>query len=157
MKRIIFGKTGEAVSWLGMEGMRFEKDIPEKECIHNIRFASELGINYFDTAPEYNEDRSEDIYGRAFRQMPRDKFLVATKGDNKLSASEITKNIDRSMKRLDVDQIDFYFLWCLITMDQFHNSMKKGKSMEAILAARKQGKIKHVGTSIHMYSENLIK
>ena len=154
-KRITFGKTGESVSWLGMGGMRFEKDIPEKECVNNILYASELGVNYFDTAPVYNEDRSEGIYGRAFKQMKRDNFLVATKGDNGMSAGEITKNIDRSLKRLNVDQIDFYFLWCLITMDQFQNSLKKGRSMEAILRAREEGKIRHVGTSIHMYSESI--
>jgi len=155
MKRIRFGKTDEAVSWLGMGGMRFEKGIPEQECINNIKYANELGINYFDTAPVYNEDRSEGIYGRAFKQMPRDGFKVATKGDNKMSAREIEKNIDRSLLRLNIDQIDFYFLWCLITMDQFHNSIKQGRSLEAILAAREQGKIKHVGTSIHMYSDNI--
>jgi len=155
MQRTRFGKTGESVSWLGMGGMRFDKNIPENKCIENIRFANELGVNYFDTAPVYNEDRSEDIYGRAFKEIPRDSFRVATKGENKLSAKEITRNINRSLKRLNIDQIDFYFLWCLITMDQFYDSLKKGNSMEGILAAKKEDKIKHAGTSIHMYSENI--
>jgi aryl-alcohol dehydrogenase-like predicted oxidoreductase len=114
MNTSIFGKTGKKVTWLGMGGMRFEKDIPEKECIASIRYANELGVNYFDTAPAYNEDRSEDIYGKALSEIPRDKFRIATKGENEKTAREIEKSIERSLNRLKVDRIDFYFLWCII-------------------------------------------
>ncbi len=114
MKYSPFGKTGKKVSRLGMGGMRFEKEIPEKDCISVIRYAHEKGVNYFDTAPIYNEDRSESIYGRAFSEMDRDTFYVTTKGDNIQNAAEITRHIERSLKRLKVEQIDFYFLWCVI-------------------------------------------
>ncbi|MCK4345110.1 MAG: aldo/keto reductase, partial [Bacteroidales bacterium] len=157
MNKTIFGKTGKNVTLLGMGGMRFEKEIPEKECIASIRYANELGINYFDTAPIYNEDRSEDIYGKAFNEMPRDQFLVATKGENEKSAKEIEKSIERSLKRLKVDQIDFYFLWCVIHPHQFEKAKMKGRSLEAIIKAKKKGLISHVGVSTHMYSEDIIK
>lgn len=157
MNKTIFGKTGKNVTWLGMGGMRFEKEIPEKECIASIRYANELGINYFDTAPIYNEDRSEDIYGKAFSKMPRDQFLVATKGENEKSAKEIEKSIERSLKRLKVDQIDFYFLWCVIHPDQFEKAQMKGRSLEAIMKAKVKGQISHVGASIHMYTDDIKK
>ncbi len=97
MKYSPFGKTGKKVSRLGMGGMRFEKEIPEKDCISVIRYAHEKGVNYFDTAPIYNEDRSESIYGRAFSEMDRDTFYVTTKGDNIQNAVEIGRHIERSL------------------------------------------------------------
>jgi predicted aldo/keto reductase-like oxidoreductase len=155
MKCSTFGKTGKNVSCLGMGGMRFEKEIPEKECISVIRYAHERGINYFDTAPIYNEDRSESIYGRAFSEMDRDTFYVTTKGDNIQDAATITKHIERSLKRLNLEQIDFYFLWCVINPFQYKKSLEPGRSLEAILEARDRGLIRHVGISSHMYSKDI--
>ena len=155
MKYSTFGMTGERVSRLGMGGMRFEKKIPEKECIAVIRYAHEKGVNYFDTAPVYNEDRSESIYGRAFQEMGRDSFLVATKGDNCLVDKEITEHIERSLKRLQVEQIDFYFLWCIINRAQYRRSLEPGRSLEAILKAKERGLIRHVGVSTHLDSADI--
>jgi predicted aldo/keto reductase-like oxidoreductase len=121
-----------------MGGMRFEKEIPEKDCISVIRYAHEKGVNYFDTAPIYNEDRSESIYGRAFSEMDRDTFYVTTKGDNIQNAVEITRHIERSLKRLNLEQIDFYFLWCVISPSQYKKAQQPGRSLEAILKAKER-------------------
>ena len=155
MKYSTFGKTGKKVSLLDMGGMRFEKEIPEKECVSVIRYAHEKGVNYFDTAPVYNADRSESIYGRAFKEMDRDSFYVATKGENGFSAEEITKRIERSVKRLNVEQIDFYFLWCIIQPSQFKKALEPGRSLEAIQKAKERGLINHIGISTHMYPEDI--
>ena len=155
MKYSTFGRTGKNVSRIGMGGMRFEKEIPEKDCISVIRYAHDMGVNYFDTAPVYNEDRSESIYGRAFSDMDRDTFYVATKGDNAHSATEITKHIERSLKRLRVEQIDFYFLWCVINPSQYKTALEPGRSWEAILKAKERGLIQHSGISTHMYSDDI--
>ena len=155
MKFSTFGKTNKRVSWLGMGGMRFEKEIPEKDCIALIRHTNELGINYFDTAPVYNEDRSEGIYGRAFKEMDRDHFFVATKGDNRKSAIDIEKTIERSLKRLNIQEIDFYFLWCIISRDEFIKSKMKGRSLEGIIRAKQRGLIRHIGVSTHVYSDDI--
>jgi predicted aldo/keto reductase-like oxidoreductase len=155
MKYSTFGKTGKKVSRLGMGGMRFEREIQEKDCISLIRYAHEKGVNYFDTAPVYNEDRSESIYGRAFSEMDRNTFYVATKGDNALPAEEISKHIERSLKRLNVEQIDFYFLWCVINPSQYKKALEPGRSLEAILKAKELGMVRHVGISTHMYADNI--
>lgn len=156
MKYKQYGKTNEEVSILGMGGMRFDKEIPEEQCIETIRYANqEAGINYFDTAPRYNEDRSEGIYGRAFKSMNRQDFLVATKGPNEFTADEILQSIEQSLKRLNIDQIDFYFLWCIIYWEQYQKTKAKGAALEGILKAKEQGLIKHIGVSTHMYSEGI--
>ena len=155
MKYSTFGKTGKKVSRIGMGGMRFDKEIPEKDCISVIRHAHDKGVNYFDTAPIYNEDRSESIYGRAFSEMDRNTYYVTTKGDNAQDAATITKHIERSIKRLNVEQIDFYFLWCVINPSQYKKAVEPGRSLEAILKAKERGLIRHVGISSHMYSDDI--
>ncbi len=157
MNYTTFGKTGKNVSILGMGGMRFEKEIPEENCVEFIKYANKSGINYFDTAPIYNEDRSESIYGRAFKDMNRNDFFVATKGQNGLSASDMRQSIERSLKRLNIEQIDFFFLWAVIYFEQFEKATQKGQALEAIIKAREEGLIKHIGISTHTESVDIKK
>ena len=157
MKYTDFGKTGKKVSILGMGGMRFNRDIPEKECVSFIHHANELGVNYFETAPEYNEDRSEDIYGKALRNMPNDNWYISTKARNTQTAKEVQATIENSLRRLGVDTINFYLLWCIINPQQYRLSKMAGRSLEAILNAKEKGLIEHVGVSTHMYSDEIKK
>lgn len=65
-----YGKTGKKVSVVGMGGMRFRQadyaDGNLDRCAAVVHRAFERGINYFDTAPGYCDDKSEAIFGRAF-------------------------------------------------------------------------------------------
>lgn len=155
MNYCTYGKTGEKVSQLGMGGMRWTKKIKDADAVKAIHRANELGVNYFDTAPGYCDDRSEDILGQALRDMPNDNWLVATKGQNGLTADAVRAKIETSLKRLGVETIDFYFLWCIITIEQFRKATKKGMCLDGILRAHEEGLIKHVGVSSHLESASL--
>jgi aryl-alcohol dehydrogenase-like predicted oxidoreductase len=74
-----YGKTGKKVSAVGFGGMRFDETKSNAENAELVRYANSKGINYFDTAPGYCSDTSEDIFGEAFKDMPGD-FYVSTKG-----------------------------------------------------------------------------
>ena len=73
-----YGKTGKQVSAIGFGGMHFDASCSIEEGAEIVRYASELGINYFDTAPGYCQDRSEAIFGEAFKAMPY-PYYVSTK------------------------------------------------------------------------------
>lgn len=77
-----YGKTGKKVSAVGFGGMRFDISKSKEENAELLRYANSRGINYFDTAPYYCKDQSEDIFGIAFKNMPND-FYVSTKGTPK--------------------------------------------------------------------------
>ncbi|WP_211724915.1 aldo/keto reductase, partial [Klebsiella pneumoniae] len=62
-------KTGKMDSVVGYGGLRFDLEKSNQENADLVKYAYEKGINYFDTAPGYCDDRSEDIFGLAFRQM----------------------------------------------------------------------------------------
>ncbi len=74
-----YGKTGKKVSAVGFGGMRFDMDKSIEENAELVRYANAKGINYFDTAPGYCNDKSEEIFGEAFKDMPG-QFYVSTKG-----------------------------------------------------------------------------
>ncbi len=77
-----YGKTGAQVSAVGFGGMRFDESKSNEENAELLLHARSKGINYFDTAPEYCSDTSEDIFGIALKQMAdsRSHYYVSTKG-----------------------------------------------------------------------------
>lgn len=159
-----FGKTGIKISTLGFGAMRLpqketngKKVYDEDESIRIIHRAFELGVNYIDTAPDYCDSMSEVIVGKALKGW-RDKVYVSTKNRvEDTSRSNFRKKLEDSLKKLDVDYIDFYHMWG-IGWDDFVEkiNVKNGPMTEAI-KAKEEGLIKHISFSFHDKPENMIK
>ena len=99
-----YGKLGFDVSAVGFGGMQFDTSKPKDENADLLLYAYDKGINYFDTAPGYCGDKSEEIFGAALKRMKsvRDKIYVSTKKmpteqDNIESVAQAVK---KSLKRL---------------------------------------------------------
>lgn len=143
-----YGKTGKNVSVIGFGGMRFTKD--EDQGIQAMLRASEMGINYFDTAPHYCEDRSEIIFGKAFKEFTR-PFYVSTKssiGEEK-TADDVRKRVDAALKRLGTEKIHFFHMWCIMNMDHFNAVIAPGGPLEGALKLKDEGLVDHVVFSSH--------
>lgn len=147
-----YGKTGLQVSAIGMGGMRFaDSDDIEANALL-VRAAYDSGVNYFDTAPGYCADKSEDALGTAFKQMKAESkdrpFYTATKtfADN---PDRLTRELERSLERLNVDCIDFYHMWCILEVGEFERR-RKGGTLDAMEKAREQGLIRNICVSSHM-------
>ena len=129
-------------------------DQDETEAIAVIRKAVELGVNWVDTAAIYGEGRSEELVGRAVRQIPEaDRPLIATKcGRVALGKGEIGKCLKRdsvmaeceaSLKRLQTDCIDLYQMhW-----PEPDEEIEEGWA--TLVELQKQGKVRHIGVSNH--------
>ena len=145
-----YGKTGKKVSAVGFGGMRFDETKSRQENAELIRYANSKGINYFDTAPGYCSDTSEDIFGEAFKNMPGD-FYVSTKGmPTKFDTAEkAISAVKKSIKRLGVKKIDFYHIWCIRKADHYELAMKPGGQYEGLLQCQKEGLIDHIVLSSH--------
>ncbi|NBE52860.1 aldo/keto reductase [Streptomyces boluensis] len=160
MKYTQLGRTGLEVSRLVLGTMNFgpQTDEPESHAIMDAALGA--GINFFDTANVYgwgeNKGRTEEIIGSWFAQGGdrRDKVVLATKmygnmagdGDvwpnhHKLSALNIRRSVDASLKRLQTDYIDLY---------QFHHIDRRTPVEEiwqAVDVLIAQGKILYAGSS----------
>ena len=93
----------------------FGGSLEDDAAIALVDAAFATGINFFDTANVYSQGRSEEVLGRAVAGRPRDSFVVATKlygtmpdGDRGLSREQVLKQIDASLGRLQLDQVDLY-------------------------------------------------
>ncbi|MEK6796922.1 MAG: aldo/keto reductase [Spirochaetota bacterium] len=155
MNSIPFGHTGISVTALGMGGMRFGKEMSEKDAVGVVRYACDRGVTYFDTAPGYCDDRSESIYGKALERAPYRSAVLATKGFNTKSGDEINAAIENSLRKLKRDHIDLYFLWCVMNPEQYAAAKAPSRSLEAILKAKERGLIGHIGVSTHMDSDGI--
>lgn len=113
--------------------------------------ALELGINFFDTANVYSAGSSEEIVGRALRELAnRDEVVIATKvhgrmrpGPNGsgLSRKAILGEIDHSLRRLGVDHVDLY------QIHRWDNATPIEETVEALHDVVKAGKARYVGAS----------
>lgn len=149
-----YGQTGAQVSAVGFGGMRFDESKSNKENAELLLYAWSKGINYFDTAPEYCSDTSEDIFGIALKQMAdsRSRYYVSTKGmpTSFDTADKARAAVDKSLRRLNVDRIDFYHVWCIRSVDQYELAMKKGGQYEGLMRCKEEGLIGNIAISTHL-------
>jgi len=149
-----YGNTGN-ISLLGFGCMRlpeFKKNgnhyIDEEKAIPMLRRAAELGVNYFDTGYYYCNKNSEATVGRALKPI-RDQVLISTKLPlwEVKSTACFRKWLERSLKELDTDYIDYYHIWSL-NRKLFDKTLKFGLLKEAE-KAKLEGLIRHVSFSFH--------
>ncbi|MDQ3813882.1 MAG: aldo/keto reductase [Armatimonadota bacterium] len=112
------GNTGLEVSILAFGGSSLGSEfraIDESEGIRAVHVAVDNGINLIDTAPYYGRTTAETVLGKALREIPREKYYLATKvgrygkdiQDFDFSAPRVTRSVDESLTRLNVDTVDF--------------------------------------------------
>lgn len=83
----------------------------DKKDIDAIRYAIEHGINHIDTSESYSNGKSEILVGKAIKKYDRSKIFIATKvREWNLSYSNLITSCIESLKRLDVDYIDLYYI-----------------------------------------------
>jgi aryl-alcohol dehydrogenase-like predicted oxidoreductase len=118
MEYKIVGRTGLKVSRMTLGTNNFGRDVDEATSIRVIRKAMDLGINSIDTANVYTGRRSEEIIGKAVRG-DRDRFVIATKvgspmgegpNDSGLSRKHIISQMNESLRLLQTDHIDIYYM-----------------------------------------------
>ena len=154
--------TGDQVSLLGYGMMRLPmkegtEEFDQELINHQIDYAIEHGVNYFDTSPVYCRGESERCTGIALKaqsRLPRDKYFVATKLSNFSPDSQTPEGAKKmyyeSMKELQVDYIDYYLLHAIGgSMEEFYKRYVDNGIMDFLVEERKAGRIRNLGFSFH--------
>ena len=138
------GSTKLNVSVIGFGGIPVQRTDARgaKEVI--IR-AEELGINYIDTARGYTV--SEEFIGEALEGR-RDKWIIATKSMSR-DFESMERDINISLKNLKTDYIDLYQVHNIKDMDQYNMIFSENGAYKALLKAKQEGKIRHIGATFH--------
>jgi aryl-alcohol dehydrogenase-like predicted oxidoreductase len=157
MEYVRLGSSGLRVSRLCFGTMTYgskkwrEWILEESEARPFLRRAWERGINFFDTADVYSQGVSEEILGRAVRDLgAREQFVIATKvfhpmgegpNDRGLSRKHVLDAIDASLRRLGMDYVDLY----VIHRWDPHTPIEE--TMEALNDVVRAGKARYLGAS----------
>jgi len=142
------GRTGEWVSLVGLGGFHMGKQADENDSIHLVRSAIDRGITFLDNCWDYNNGQSEIRMGKALRDGYREKAFLMTKIDGR-SKEEASRQIDECLKRLQTDHIDLLQHHEIIRLDDPDRIFAEGGAHEAVLEAKKAGKIRHIGFTGH--------
>ncbi len=142
MEKIRLGKSGMEVTKVGFGGIPLQR-LSEQRSVEVIRRALDQGIDWIDTAHGYGT--SEESIGKALKGYSG--IRIFTKGPAQ-QPEAIREQMELSFKRLEVDVIDLY---------QFHyvkgrnawKQMQENGTVDVILEAKREGRIRHIGASAH--------
>lgn len=149
------GRTGEMVSIMGVGGHTLAQAPDLAESIRIAHEAIDGGINFMDNSWDYHDGRGEEVMGKALKGW-RDKVFLMTKvcahrrGQTKKAAMEM---LEESLTRLQTDRLDLWMLHELANMEQVNAAFAPGGPLEALLEAKKQGKVRYIGFTGHQSAE----
>ena len=130
-------------SWLTY-GVGVESD-KARACLDA---AFDVGINFIDTSNIYGRGAAETFLGDALKERARDSYIIATKlyfpmtdTDFGLSREQVEKQLDASLKRLQVETIDLY------QCHRYDSGTALEETMEALTRAVESGKVRYIGFS----------
>lgn len=149
MRANILGRTGLTVSRAVLGTMTFGNQVDQSQAAAMVDYALDQGVNFIDTANVYNGGESERMLGNILKGR-RKQVVLATKvglkmGDapeeSGLSPRAIKKQIDESLRRLQTDYVDLYYL------HQPDPHVAVGESLIAMHELVQCGKVRHIGAS----------
>ena len=130
-------------SWLTFSG-----GIAREQSERCIQAAFDNGINFLDTANVYGEGASEELLGEVLGAYPRSSYVLATKlffpmteQDRGLSAAQVEKQLDASLRRLRTDYIDLY------QCHRYDPETPLEETLAALTRAVESGKVRSIGFS----------
>lgn len=143
----ILGRTGEAVSIVGLGGFHIGKQKEESESLRLIQGALDGGITFMDNCWDYNEGVSEVRMGKALRGK-RDQVYLMSKIDGRTKESA-ARQINESLARLQTDRIDLMQFHEVIRLEDPDRIFAPEGAYQAMREAKQAGKIRHIGFTGH--------
>jgi predicted aldo/keto reductase-like oxidoreductase len=140
------GKTGRAVTLFGLGGEGVLRTWgQDRAATEVITRALDQGVTYCDTAPAYAG--SIDYYGATLGERRKQVFLASKTHDRSRDGS--LRLLDDTLRRLRTDHLDLWQLHDLRTLDDLDCIFGKAGALEALLQAKADGRVKHLGLTGH--------
>lgn len=142
--RLPFGSTGHQSSRVIFGAAALGAMSPQRADA-TVRLAFDRGVNHIDTAASYGE--SERLLAPFLAEHRRDVFLATKTGERTATAAR--RQLERSLERLGVDQVDLVQLHNLVEPDELDQVHRAGGALEALVAAREEGLVRFIGVTGH--------
>jgi predicted aldo/keto reductase-like oxidoreductase len=144
----LLGRTGASVSAIGLGGAHSAAPKDPAESVRLIRTTIDGGITFMDNCWDYSGGEAEVRMGQALRDGYRERAFLMTKIDARLAAAA-TAQIEQCLQRLQTDHLDLLQIHEVIRPDDPDRVFAPGGAIEALVAARHAGKIRHIGFTGH--------
>jgi uncharacterized protein len=147
------GKTGARVSAMGLGGYHLGSADTDQAAIEIVATAMDHGVTFFDNCWEYHDGLSEERLGKALKGKRENAFVmtkVCTHGRDKKVALEM---LEQSLRRLRTDHLDLWQVHEVIYENDPDLIFKAEGAIEALSAAKQQGKVRFVGFTGHKRPE----
>jgi aryl-alcohol dehydrogenase-like predicted oxidoreductase len=143
------GSSGIEVSEISLGSwLTYSGGVAREQAEACVRAAFDVGINFIDTANAYGKGASESLLGEVLADYERSEYVLATKvyfemspTDRGLSAAQIHKQIDASLKRLKTDYVDLY------QCHRYDEDTPLEETMTALTEVVQAGKARQIGFS----------
>lgn len=143
------GRTGLQISILGMGGYHLGSSSGQDEANNMVAKALDHGINFFDNAWDYHKGLSEERLGTALKGK-RDRAVVMTKVCTHGRKKDVAmKMLEESLTRLQTDHLDVWQIHEVIYYNDPERAYAADGVVEALTAAKQQGKVRFVGFTGH--------
>jgi aryl-alcohol dehydrogenase-like predicted oxidoreductase len=142
------GRTGVEVSLVGLGGWHMGIQADEQESVRIVRAAIDGGVTFLDNCWDYNGGESERRMGRALRDGYRERVFLMSKIDGR-TREKAARQLDESLQRLETDRIDLMQIHEIIRESDPERCFAEGGAIEALVEARRAGKIRFVGFTGH--------
>jgi len=144
------GRTGVDVSILGVGGAHLSRP-EEDEAIRIVHEAIDGGVTFLDNAWEYGGGESERRMGKALAQegFRQRAFLMTKDCAHDRRAEHSMQKLEESLKRLRTDYLDLWQIHEVVWDDDPERILAPGGSLEAMVRAKEQGKVRFIGFTGH--------
>jgi predicted aldo/keto reductase-like oxidoreductase len=139
-------KNGIELSIIGLGGI-VVCGMPQQAASRRVAEAIDRGVNYFDCAPTYSDGEAELKLGEALRPH-RSKVFLAEKTTRR-DAKGAREELERTLARFHTDHVDLYQFHGIASIADVEKILAPGGAAETFFAARKEGKTRFLGFSVH--------
>ena len=139
-----FGSTGHHSTRCIFGGTALSR-ASQEEADRTLELLLQYGINHIDTAAGYGDS---ELRIAPWMRRHRDRFFLATKTGER-SAAGAREQLERSLRRLQVERVDLIQLHSLTEPEDWHQALGSGGALEALIRARAEGLVRYIGVTGH--------
>jgi diketogulonate reductase-like aldo/keto reductase len=147
--RRVLGRTGVEVSALCFGGAHLARIESETEAIRVLHEAIDEGVTFMDNAWEYYQGKAEDWMGKALQGRRQQVFLMTKVCSHGRDKKVALQQLEDSLRRLRTDYLDLWQIHEVVYQDDPDRHFMAGGAAEALLEAKRQGKVRFIGFTGH--------
>ncbi len=147
----VLGKTGVKVSALCFGGAHWGRIKEDGEAIRILHEAIDASVTFMDNAWEYNGGRSEELMGKALQGKRQQVFLMTKVCSHGRDKNVAMQQLEDSLRRLKTDYLDLWQIHEVVYEDDPDRHFAPNGAADALLEAKRQGKVRFIGFTGHKH------